>query len=170
MTDITIRSDEDEFQTALQGEDELGVVVRAHIYIEASLNELLEELSASIKHIEKMNLEYSQRVSLAVAIGLLPQYESPLRAIGTLRNNFAHKTGTKLTKDRVNNLYASLSSEDKQIVQSSYERTRKKVKTQIKVPTFSKLPPKSQFILIAVSIRSLLIVATREAREVKRGA
>ena len=163
MTDINIQSDEDEFQAALQGEDELGLVVRAHIYIEASLNEFLEELSVSIKHIEKMKLEYSQKVSLAVALGLPPQYESPLLAIGTLRNNFAHKTGTKLTKDRVDNLYASLSSEDKHIVQVAHNRTREQVKTHTKLPTFSKIPPKSQFILIAVSLRALLFVAKKEA-------
>ncbi len=163
MPTIAPLSEDEEFQIALQGEDELGVVVRAHIYIESSLNALLESLLVSPKHLEKMNLDYSQRVSLSVALGLLPQYESPLLALGTLRNHFAHRTGTKLSRDKVNNLYAALSSEDKTLVQQSHERTRRKLKNETKVQSFSRLLPKEQFILIAVALRALLSVAKKEA-------
>lgn len=158
MPAIAARSEDEEFQAVLQGEDELGVVVRAHIYIESSLNTLLESLLVSPKHLEKMNLDFSQRVSLSVALGLRPQYESPLLALGTLRNHFAHRTGTKLSKDKVNNLYAALSSEDKTLVQQSHERTRKKLKTETKIQSFNRLMPKAQFILIAVVLRALLLI------------
>lgn len=164
MTESAIRSDEEEFRLALQGEDELGVVLRAHIYIEASLNALLENLLVSPKHLDKMNLDYSQRVSLAVALGLHPRYESPLLVLGTLRNYFAHRTGTKLSKDKVNNLYSALSSEDKQLVQQSHERTRKNLKVQVTVQSFSRLLPKEQFILIAVALRALLLVAGKATK------
>jgi len=76
-------SDDQQFQHALQGEDELGVVVRAHIHVEAALNALIETVSSNPNYIDKMDLEYSQKVRLAVALGLLPQYESPLLALGT---------------------------------------------------------------------------------------
>lgn len=160
---------DEEFQLALQGEDELGLVVRAHIYIESSLNALIESLLVSPKHLDKMNLDFSQRVSLSIALGLRPQYESPLLALGTLRNHFAHRTGAKLSKDKVNNLYAALSSEDKALVQQSHERTRKKLKTEAKVQSFSRLQPKEQFILVAVVLRALLSEAIKEVAA-QRGA
>ena len=40
------------FVCALFGEDELGVVVRAHIHIEAKLRELLELVVADPKYLE----------------------------------------------------------------------------------------------------------------------
>ena len=116
-----------------------------------------------------MSLDYSQKVRLAIALGLLPQYESPLLALGTLRNAFAHKPGTSLSKSRVDSLYSSLSAEDKTIVQSSHQRTRKLLK-ESKVPRFSELRPKDQFILIAVALRGLLAVANRQVPDRRSGA
>lgn len=154
---------DEEFQAALRGEDELGLVVRPHIHIEANLLELLSHLLVSTKHAEKMRLEYSQRVHMAIALGLHPQYESPLLALGTLRNAFAHKPGTKLAKDRVDALYSSLSSESKQVVQSAHQAARKK-RPESKVPAFSRLNPREQFILIVIALRALLQVAIKEAK------
>ena len=62
------------FVGALFGEDELGVVVRAHIHIEAKLLELLELMVADPKHLERMDLDFGQRVNLAVALGLKPEH------------------------------------------------------------------------------------------------
>jgi len=151
------------FQAVLQGEDELGVVIRAHIHLEANLLELLEHLLVSPKHAEKMSLDYAQRVHLAVALGLHSQYESPLLALGTLRNAFAHRPGTKLTKDRIDNLYSCLSSDMKQIVQNAHQNARKK-RPEVKVAPFGKLKPRDQFILIAIALRALLQVAIRDAK------
>jgi hypothetical protein len=167
MSDL--QSTESEFQAALNGEDELGVVIRAHIHVEAMLNALVDKLLVSPKHVEKMNIDYSQKVRLAIALGLLPQYESPLLALGTLRNAFAHKPGIALTKSRVDSLYSSLSSEDKMIVQNSHQNTRKKLKGS-GVPRFSALGAKDQFILIAVALRALLHVAIKQAPERTNGA
>lgn len=162
-------STDQEFNAALQGEDELGMVVRAHIYIEAALNDLLEVLLVSPRHVEKMNLDFSQKVRLAVALGLLPQYESPLLALGTLRNAFAHRPGTALTKGKVDSLYSSLSPEDKTIVQTSHQRTRKQA-PESKVPRWAELSPRDRFILIAVGLRALLHVAHKQAVGRKHGA
>lgn len=69
-----------EFQAALEGDDQLGMVIRAHIHIEAGLNDVLDVLLVSPKHVEKMNLDFSQKVMLATALGLRPRYQSPLLA------------------------------------------------------------------------------------------
>jgi len=73
----------DEFIQSLQAEDELGLVVRAHIHIEAKLIDLLS-LLAEAKALEKMGLDYFQRVHLAVALGLKEEHSKGLLALGTL--------------------------------------------------------------------------------------
>jgi hypothetical protein len=160
MSDATDPS-EKAFVSVLFGEDELGIVVRAHIHIEARLLELLELLIVDVKHLERMDLDFAQRVNLAVALGLKAEHAPPLLALGTLRNVFAHRLDTQLSEDRVNNLYASLSAGDKEVVQLAYERT----KTQLAkrdAPLFKKLSPKERFMLIAVALRGMLLVAIRE--------
>jgi hypothetical protein len=158
---MTIEFDE-AFKNALESEDELGLVVRAHIHIEASLNQFLDGKVVHSSHLKKMQLDYAQKTHLAISLGLLPEYASPLLALGTLRNAFAHHPDTQLTQDRVKALYDSLSSEDKALVQDSHQSARKK-RLDSKIPTFSRLPPKAQFILLAISIRALLLVAIKQS-------
>jgi len=152
---------EDAFIAALFGEDELGVVVRAHIHIEARLLELLELLVEDPKHLERMTLDFSQRVHLATALGLKPEHAPGLLAFGSIRNSFAHRLDTQLSDDRINNLYKALSPGDKEAVQGAYEQTR----VVMKGPdcTFKELGPKYRFALISVALRAMLLVAIREA-------
>lgn len=157
---MAIATDKDEpaFVAALMGEDELGVVVRAHIYIEARLFELLHRFVTDRKHLERMDLDYAQCVHLAIALGLKSQHAPPLLALGSLRDAFAHRPDTKLTKDRVDNLYKALSSDDKNLVHEAYTRTNSQMLKTVG-PNFRALSPKDQFILIAVTLRSMLSAA-----------
>lgn len=95
----------DGFFKALSGEDELGVVIRAHFDLGARLLELLGLLGKDEDHLRKVNLEYSQCVDVAVALGLGQEHARGLRAFGNLRNEFAHKLDSKLSDSRINNLY-----------------------------------------------------------------
>jgi len=154
---------EDAFIEALSGEDELGVVVRAHIHVEAILQQLLDLFVSNPKHLEKMDLDFAQRVHLAVAIGLKEEYASPLLSLGTLRNAFAHRLDTTLTEGRVNNLYDTLSGNAKTKVHAAYERTKQQMNRT--GPSFSKLGPKERFILISVVLRAVLLIAVRHAAQ-----
>ena len=66
----------DDFMEVLNGEDELGAVIRAHIHIEALLLELLRLLVKDEGALRKLNLEFSQSVDLAIALGLGPDRKS----------------------------------------------------------------------------------------------
>lgn len=162
LTDQPAGETSDEFFKVLGGEDELGAVIRAHIYIEAHLLELLGLLVKDKDHLRKLNLEFSQYVDLAVALGLGQEHAKGLRAFGNLRNEFAHKLDSKLSENRINSLYESLSAPDKEIVQSAYVRTN----TQLGVnpPKFKDLTPKERFVLIAVALRAMLQVALLAVR------
>lgn len=154
-----MQNQEDAFIKVLMGEDELGVVVRAHIHIEARINELLEKMAAHPEYIRKMNLDYEQLVNLAVALGLKSESARPLKALGTLRNIFAHRLDTSLTKDRVDSLYKTLSTEDKQIAQWVYERTNVQLSMKDAPTSLRGLRPKDKFVLIAVAMRAMLLAA-----------
>ncbi len=113
---LDIRELDSDFFAVLDAEDELGAVIRAHIHIESCLNALLDGWMVSPTHLAKMQLEYAQKVDLAVALGLKEQYSAPLRALGTLRNAFAHRPGIALTKDRADSIYKALHQDDKNLV------------------------------------------------------
>ena len=151
----------DEFIQSLQAEDELGLVVRAHIHIEARLIELLS-LLADAKALEKIGLDYFQRVHLAVALGLKDEHSKGLLALGTLRNAFAHKLGSSLTDTRVRNLYEALCADDKAGVQQAYVKTERTL-NQHDGKKFKALSPRDRFVLIAVALQSILLLAIREA-------
>jgi len=163
------RSDEAEFQAALQAEDTLGVVVRAHIRIELCLNDLVNALVVDTGYVEKMNLEYSQKVHLAVALGLKAEYCPALLAMGSLRNGFAHRANATLGRQEANNLFKSLPAEDRTIAVQTYEKTKRET-NNLGMPPFRALPPKDQFIFIAVGLRAALMFAVAEALAKKNAA
>jgi hypothetical protein len=161
---VTIDKDEPAFIAAPKGEDELGMVVRAHIYVEARLLELLRKRVIHLEFLDKMRLGYAQRVDLAFALGLKQQYAKPLHALGTLRNAFAHEPETHLTKDRVDGLYKTFSAQDKSVLYTAYVRTKEKTRSRTETH-FRALPSKDQFILIAVTLRSMLTAAMLQTSE-----
>lgn len=153
----------EDFIKVLNGEDELGAVIRAHIHIEALLLELLRLLVKDEGALRKLNLEFSQSVDLAIALGLGPEHAKGLRAFGKLRNEFAHDLNSKLSDSRINNLYESLSTTDKEVVQLAYARTNSQL--GVSPPSFKDLTPKGKFVLIAVALRGMLEVALLEVRK-----
>jgi hypothetical protein len=139
-----------DFEKALFGQDELGAVVRGTIYVEAKLLQLIGLLVKDETYIKPLKLDFSQHVNLAVALGLDAEYARGLRAFGNLRNEFAHKLDTVLSKERVHSLYEALSYKEKEIVQKSYAMT------DDPKPAYKDLKPKDQFILIAVALHTRL--------------
>jgi hypothetical protein len=145
----------------LNGEDDLGAVIRAHIHIESLLNNLIESHFEFPEQLKKLNLEFHQKIIIAQAIGLKPEYATPLSALGTLRNNFAHRLDTKLGKNEIESLYKSFKGDDKQIIQNAYMRTKKAFKKK-RPKSVTKLEPREQFTLIIISIQTVLIAAIKE--------
>jgi hypothetical protein len=156
----------DDFVQSLFGEDELGVVIRAHIYVEARLIEFLGLLVVDQDYLNKLDLEFSQCVDLAIALGLGQEHAKGLRAFGTLRNEFAHKLDSKLSENRIKSLYESFSASDKEIVQAAYVRTKSQVGgfggSDV---NFKDLDPKKKFILIAVAVHGMLEAAILKVRK-----
>ena len=139
------------------------MVVRAHIRIELCLNDLISISVVDQAYIEKLNLEYSQKVNLAVALGLLREYAPAMLAMGSLRNAFAHRENAVLGKQEANNLLKALPSDERTIMIQAYDRTNQQL-NEGNMPQFRGLSPKDQFIFIAVGLRTALMFAVNEAR------
>lgn len=110
-----------------------------------------------------MGLSFGRRVSLAVTLGLKSEHAPALSALGALRNTFAHRLDAQLSEERVNNLYASLSAGDKEIVQLAYARTNLQM-GRLDAPPLERLSPKERFIIISVALRTMLMTAMNEIR------
>lgn len=143
------------FFDALSRDDELSCVMRAHLHIEYLVDMLLAVHIPNTEALQRIHLDYADRVTLLEAFQYLPMLIKPLLAIGTLRNDFAHKLDFTLTSDRMDSLYNSFDPTGKQVIQESYQRTRQK--TNEDAPRkMANLSPKSRFALYASSIRTML--------------
>ena len=85
-----LKSEFDEIVSILTKEDELGCVIRAHIQIEQLLRRALSRWIPHPEHLNKLNADYDGLVTIALMHGMDESYGPPFRAIGKLRNNFAH--------------------------------------------------------------------------------
>ncbi len=98
---------DDRFYDALNNEDHLGMVIRAHLYIEYE---------------KKLQFTYYTKILLCCSLGLIKELEGPLNVIGTLRNNFAHNIGTTLDNSTVSSIYKILSGNHQKQLKSAYEQ------------------------------------------------
>jgi hypothetical protein len=151
--------DDESFRNAIFDKDDLGCVIRSHLHIEYEFDLLLKELVPNMKALDKMHLDFSVKIQLAVALGVDELRLKPLVALSKIRNNFAHKPFYKLDKDSVNNLYKSLSSREKEIYQTSLQKVAGKK---------NNLSQTDRFILCVIVIRRLLqhlVVLLTESNE-----
>jgi hypothetical protein len=153
---------EKRFFAEMENADPLGVVIRGLIYIEHELIELLTENLVNPKAAKISSLEYSEKVDLAVAIGLRDDLGRALRALGSLRNRLAHDLQAAVDASAANNAYKALSAQDKDIVQNIFSRVQELNAPRPK--TFASLEPLDQVRVLMVSMRQ----AVRAARNVSK--
>jgi hypothetical protein len=158
MTTPEYKIDVSYYESAIK-EDELGRVIRTHLHIEYLVDQLLGLHFKEPTVLYAMRLEFSDRVKLLSAFGYEKHLTQPLLALGTLRNEFAHKLNYKLTADRMDNFYKTLDADAKQMAQRVYEQTRASHKKENLPMNVRRLPPADQFALYVTTIRASLIAA-----------
>jgi hypothetical protein len=155
MADEPLQMDE-AFLTILQSEDALGAVIRAHLHIEAGLNEFLK---ASVYAPDQLpQLSYSNKIKLACALGLGKEHAPPLQDLGRLRNKFAHELHFEFTQSDVDRLISGLSVGDRSAVETAYRATNHAVLGSGGGPLRA-LPPRMQFAIVAITLKGMLMVA-----------
>lgn len=146
----------------MSSEDDLGVALRAAIYIENQMDLLIQKVSWSERAVARLNLDYTSKIDLALILGLEERFRPPLSCIGSIRNRFAHQITTSINKSDADGLYECLSPEEKNIIQQTYDKTRSKTASK-RPKKFSSLNPLDRFKIIAIALRGALVVARQQA-------
>lgn len=155
------------WQEALLSEDDIGKVVRTHLYVESLVNEFLSEFVPHPKHVKPMRLDYCGKVHLALAIGLPEKLKGMLLRIGGLRNDFAHESRQQLDKNNMKNLFDSFTFEQKTEL---LERT-KNLSWVAAGKKWRDISPPEQFTVMAISLYYMVkveMMLMKQAREHER--
>ena len=103
------------FLEDIAGEDALAVVIRAHLYVESTLNQLIAEALFRPKAMDVVRLSWRFKVPLAAAIGVIPEdFQPPLRQLNDLRNKLAHRLDAAITDADVDRLFQSFAQDDRE--------------------------------------------------------
>jgi hypothetical protein len=154
----------EQFHAALAGEDELGVVLRSHFYIEAELEAFIDSLIPNPNSLPR--LKYEQKIKLACALGLHTSVVPPLKALGDLRNSFGHQIGAHLTVPMLNKMHDSFVPEDQESIRKGYDKTRAEIDTTL--PPMEDLGPKDRFVLLSIALHKILTQVVSEVRPISR--
>jgi len=147
------------FYNSLLEEDQLGVVIRAHIQIEARLNLFLEAHTSNPSQLPRLRFE--QLAKLAVALGLEDKALPALLEFGNLRNAFAHRLDVTLTDEMVNKLLQKFTPEDQYTIREAYEITRVNFVNEGE-QSFDCADARHKFIMVAYFFDRFLFLAEKE--------
>lgn len=152
----------DAYLKVLQGEDLMGVVIRAHIYIEHQLNDLLDAAVADARALKGLNLDYNGKVTLATALGLDRSYRPMLSCVGKLRNSFAHNLDAEVGPQQIADLKTAM-GRHYDVAQQSLALTDKKMGNPPR--KLSSLDAREHLLLMLITIWSA--IATQTVRHIE---
>lgn len=90
----------DRIGAIVQRSDPLELLIRGHLWLEYSINALLERALEDASHLDRARLSFSQRLAVAAALGLIEAEEvNAIRAINRLRNRVAHELDAEISTE-----------------------------------------------------------------------
>lgn len=101
-----------EFIKATKRDDTLAIVLKAHLYIEAELEELLR---LGTKNYKALDLKYfKEKLNLCYGIGLIDRdLYTVLKKFNTIRNKYGHRVEFEITETEFKEMYDLMNSEQK---------------------------------------------------------
>lgn len=147
------------FIRALLAEDEVGCVIRSHLYVEAQINRYLELAVVDPEYLTKLGLSYAKKVELLCCLGFDVQFRGALKQIGKVRNKFAHDISFCLTREVVNDLYNALPEFGKDAVEISVDVFHQYLDNSGISDAYRDLAPKLQFMLIVLNLERICCAA-----------
>jgi hypothetical protein len=108
------------FFELLEGNDDLGMIIQAHIHLEYELREFVRAAAPRPTEVRQSDYDYTGTLRLALTLGLDPTLEAGLLAVGALRNKFAHRLEMRLTEYEAKEIYSKLSTKDQADSQQAY--------------------------------------------------
>ena len=156
-----------EFMKALLAEDEVGCVIRSHLYVEAQIDSFLELGVFDSKFLNNRGLNYAKKIEIACCLGLDAQLRGALGRIGKLRNDFAHDLSSSLTQQVVSDLFNAMPEFGRQAVHISVGLLHELCKVSNQPSCYDELSPKMQFVLIALNLERICCAACDLLRKAK---
>lgn len=158
-TDTTSSALDKGFLKALLAEDEVGCVIRSHLYVEAQVDKYLSLAVVEPEYLEKLDLNYARKIDLLCCLGFDAGFRASLKRLGKLRNDFAHDLSSSLTQQVVNELYSSLPEFGKQAVRNAVDILHRELGLSKPVPEFKSLPVGLQFVVIVLNLERVCYAA-----------
>jgi len=161
-----VRHRQEELNSILLGEDDLGVIVRASIMVEAELMDIISTMmpkKTELKKIEKF--DFDKKKILAISLGMNKDLEGPIQQIQKIRNRFAHEISSSFTKADADNLYSSLGEFDKRVLNQTYRTAAEKLGNPGRLKEFRQTNIKEQVTLMLSTIWTAVAVSALKARE-----
>ena len=147
------------FLKALLAEDEVGCVIRSHLYVERQIDRYIRLAVVEPKYLAGIDLSYAKKVELLCCLGFDRQFRGALKRLGKLRNEFAHDLSLSLTQQAVNDLYNALPDFGRQAVHISVELLHQALGKTGKPPKYGALLPKLQFVLVVLNLERICCAA-----------
>lgn len=89
----------------------LVMVIKAHLWLERSLNRMLEAEMKRPEALRSVRLQFSQKLNLVEALGVLPPDRAAVfRELNKVRNSAAHRVEWTLTEDDMQQIIDSVRS------------------------------------------------------------
>jgi hypothetical protein len=105
----------DQVTAVFKARSTLRLVIRGHQCVESALNRAIAESLAHSHVLEIKRMQFSLKVDLAIALGLVELEARPaFKKLNTIRNRFAHDPDSRLTKAEAMQLYHALSPGQRQ--------------------------------------------------------
>ena len=146
------------FADSLALGDDLGAVIRAHLYLERELNYFIEAV-VDPAVLKVLKPRYHQKVRLAVALGLPERFAGSLSCIGEIRNTFAHELHPVLTQAQVNRFFDALGEDLQSKAQQSFISIRATRPGADVVRSIFDIAPRDQFSIYMVQLWTALVTA-----------
>lgn len=147
------------FYDDLAREDDLGMILRAHLHIEHQLKEFISLFLPFSERCDWEEISYARRIDLALSCGLPEDMRTPLKKIGTIRNDFAHKLNMVIEKETVQNMYNDLSQRHRDVVKLCHKELGGKEPLKP-----SQSDPKELLQILLVSIHSAILAEILHTR------
>ncbi len=141
------------FLDALCERDEVSLVLRAHLHIEALL---IQIINSRIPFPDLLpRLRFEQSLKLACALGLDKELQAPLKALGEIRNRFSHQLDAKLSEGSVDTFMRTFS--DTQLAELEVIVTAQREQIGNHIPMFKGMHHRDIFPLALSFLFSLLL-------------
>lgn len=146
------------FDLDLAREDDVGLVMKAHLHIEHQLMEFIELHMPFKERCDWQRVSYAGKVELALAFGIREELRKPLALVGKLRNDFAHNLGARLEEFDSLAMFNGLPPLLHEGTKRSYERVRG---TPFKPSSFDR---RDLLVLILLNIRQAVKAAVEHRK------